>query len=92
MLFGDPNDPEELDIDPLIDTDETNELIEEFGLESTQLAYYYLHRYKLHKTQIQDIIELDDTDVLAFLIIEEEQSLREAQESANLRSQTERLK
>lgn len=86
--FGD----EELDIDPLVDVDDVDEMVEEFGYENVQLAYYYIHRHQLFDLKILSVDDLEWDDVLAFLLVGEEKSCHEAQESARLKSQTERLR
>ena len=87
-LYAD-DEPSEVDIDHLADTDEPNELIEKYGLENVQTAHYYIHRRRLYKMHILKASDLDDLDLVAFMLIDEEHGLREAQQQANLKNRNE---
>lgn len=86
------SDAVEIDIDPDIETDDPDDLVEEFGAENVMLAHYYLHRKRLFKLRILTRDELESDDLVAFLLIDEEQGLYDAQEQAKMKSKADGLR
>lgn len=75
----------EVDIDPTRpENEEDNEMVEEFGWERVDLAQHFLHRYRLYKMRILRPMDLDYLDLVAFMLIEEEQSLKQTEQSAKM--------
>ena len=91
-LFDEDDEFVEVDIDPNSEDDDLDELVEEFGDEAVRLAYHYIHRHRMYKMRILKASELDSFDVVAFLLIEEEQGLREAEQQAKLKNQGDNLR
>ena len=89
-LYAEEFEAVEIDVDPGVETDDVDELIEEFGVENVQLAYYYMHRHRLFKMHILRVSDLDSNDLVAFLLIAEEQGLRDAEQQAKLKNSSER--
>lgn len=89
-LFGDDDEPIAIDVDPNNEDEEFDELGEEFGRENVRMAFYYMHRHRLFKMRILSVSDLDILDLSAFLLIEEEQGLKEAEQQAKLKTQADR--
>lgn len=89
-LFASDNDPVEIDINPSIETqvDDVDLWVEEFGWENVELAHHFLHRHRLYKMHVLKTSDLDTDDLVAFMLIEEEQGLRQAEQSAKLQDKT----
>jgi hypothetical protein len=92
MMFESDDDLVEIDTDPYSDTEDLDELVDEFGMDNVQLAYYYIHRHRLYKMHILSVADLDETDIVGFTIIMEEQGLQEAEQSAKLKSDADRAR
>lgn len=54
-----------------------NELIELYGADAVELAFHYLHRYRVYK-MFRAKIELNYTDIHIFFIISEEVQRKQA--------------
>ena len=76
----------EVDVDPFGDdpTSELDELTDEFGRDNVEAAYYFFHRHRLWKMHILRREDLDEYDLVVFMLIEEEQSLKQAESAAKL--------
>jgi hypothetical protein len=92
MIYMADEDYVEIDIDPYweVETPPANmdEMITEFGYEIVELANYFFHRHRIWKMRILRVSELDSNDLVAFMLIEEEQNLKQAEDAAKLQSES----